>query len=121
MKIRRDPLDTLFSNYIRAKAGWRCQRCGNKPDPRGLHCHHFNRRRKQSTRFDEDNCLSLCLGCHQYFDENRDEEREFMLRKLGQEGFDMLEGRVRIYGKVDREAVKLYLREQIKKLEEETK
>lgn len=44
-----------------------------------------------------------------------------MLRKLGQEGFDMLEGRVRIYGKVDREAVKLYLREQIKKLEEETK
>jgi hypothetical protein len=69
-----------------------------------------------STRFDEDNCLSLCLGCHQFFGENRDEEVAFMIKKLGQKAFDNLQIRAQLHWKVDEQAVKLYLREKIKEL-----
>lgn len=117
IRIKRNPLDKLFSDYIRAKAGWKCERCGNVPDRRGLHCHHFQRRRKQSTRFDEDNCLSLCLGCHQFFQENDEEEKFFMVQKLGQERFDMLLVRARTLTKyVDKSAIELYLRAKIQEL-----
>ena len=116
LKIRRDPLDKLFSDYVRAKAGWKCERCGSMPDRRGLHCHHFERRRKLSTRFDEMGCSSLCLGCHQYLGENREEDKAFLINKIGQREFDMLEGRARITQKIDRDAIKLYLEEQIRKL-----
>ena len=87
MKIKRDPLDTLFSRYIRMKAGWKCERCGSTPDKRGLHCHHaIHHRRKLSTRWDEDNCISVCLGCHQYFEENDEYEQDFMIRGRDKSG-----------------------------------
>lgn len=116
LRVRIDPLDTLFSVYIRRKAGWKCERCGNMPDRRGLHCHHFHRRRKQSTRFDPDNGVSLCLGCHQYFGENKDHEEAFMIAKLGEERFDMLQARAMIKCKPDRSAIKLWLKQQLEDL-----
>jgi len=87
------------------------------PDRRGLHCHHFERRRKKSVRWDEDNGVSLCFGCHQYLDENRDEEKAFMIRKLGQQGVDMLKARTRAYGMPDRVLITIYLKQKIKELE----
>lgn len=116
MKIKINSLDALFSRYIRAKAGWRCERCGNKPDRRGLHVHHFHRRRKMATRYDSENCLSLCLGCHQYFHENRKEEEAFLLQKLGQDRFDMLEARSRTPQKVDVDLLTLYFEQILKEL-----
>jgi len=117
MRIKIDPLDALFSKYIRMKAHWKCERCGNTPARRGLHCHHFERRRKQSTRFDPDNCLSLCLGCHQFFGENREEEELFMINKLGADRFNMLRARARTPQKPDRQAIRLWLKEELKKYE----
>lgn len=117
MKIRRDPLDEIFSEYIRATAGWKCERCRNMPDRRGLHCHHFEKRRKKSTRWDEDNALSLCWGCHQYFQENRNEEVAFMICKLGQERFDMLKSRSRIPAHyIDKSALMLYYQHKLKEI-----
>ncbi len=98
------------------RAEWKCERCGNRPAKKGLHCHHFIRRRYKATRYDPDNGVSLCLGCHQYFSENRDEEEAFMINKLGQRGVDMLKARARVID-LDRELIKLYLEEQIKLLE----
>lgn len=118
LKVKVDPLDTLFSLYIRMRAKWKCERCGSRPDKRGLHTHHFIRRRFRAVRYDPDNGIALCLGCHQYFDENREEEKAFMVNKLGQKAIDMLRNRMR-QGKPDRKAVKLYLREEIRKLERE--
>ena len=118
MRIKLKPLDKLFSDYIRARAGWKCERCGNTPSRQGLHCHHFHRRRKMSTRFDEDNALSLCFGCHQFFGENKEEEKAFMLQKLGQRAYDMLEVRANTPQKVDEQAIELYLRIKIKEVEQ---
>ena len=121
MKIRIDSLDTLCSEYIRKRALSRvhgCERCGRyKESYKQLQCSHYHKRRKQSTRFDEDNCNGFCFGCHQYFEENRDEYTVWMKQQLGDK-FDMLEGRMRQIGKPDREAIALYYKEQIKILEE---
>lgn len=123
MKIRRDPLDTLFSECIRRRAMNRvhgCERCGaGKVDYKQLQCSHYHKRRKQATRFDEDNCNGFCFGCHQYFEENHEEYTAWLIAHLGEREFDMLSGRVRItYPKPDREAIRLYLKDFLKRMKE---
>ncbi len=58
--------DTWFSNAIRERDGWKCQRCGGQhvPGSRGLHAAHFVGRGNWATRFDAANAVSLCAACH---------------------------------------------------------
>jgi hypothetical protein len=115
MKISLNRTDKLFSQFIRLQAGGKCERCGSVSP--ALQCAHFHGRRKRSVRWDADNALCLCFGCHQYFHENPDEHREFMRRKLGQR-LDLLESRARIsYPKPDEAIIQLWLKDAIKKLE----
>ena len=61
MKIRLDPLDRLFSRYIRLRDGGICQRCGKYVGlTQGLHCAHFHGRANRNTRYEFDNELTLC-------------------------------------------------------------
>ena len=122
MKIRIDPLDTLFSQYIRMRAIQRvhgCERClAGKVDYKELQCAHYKGRRKKSTRWDEDNCSGLCFGCHQYFDENRDEFTEWMKERLGNR-FDLLNSRARTPARyTDKNLLTLYFKQKIEELKE---
>jgi len=119
VKIARKALDKLFSNYIRARANWRCERCGNMPAKQGLHCHHFHRRRHMATRYEESNCVSLCFGCHQYLGENKKAEEAFFLDRLGQEEYDQLMLRANNVVHIDLSAVELYLRQKLRELQKE--
>jgi hypothetical protein len=90
LKLRSD--DRLFSVYIRKRDNYTCQRClkrypENSP---GLHCSHYYRRRRESVRFSDDNCIALCAGCHSYWDSEKDEYRAFKIKQLGEQGFQML-------------------------------
>ena len=103
MKI--DSADKYFSLYIRTLATWQCARCFRQYEEgsRGLHCSHFYGRRNESTRFEPDNCVALCFGCHQYFDEtNREDYRDFKLKQLGTRRFNSLRLQVNLYKKKDR-------------------
>ena len=113
LAIRIDSLDALFSSYIKARDKV-CQRCGGT---KGLQNAHYHGRRKQSVRFDPDNCCLLCFGCHNYFHGNPYEFTEWTKRRLGEDKFDMLNARARQIGKIDKEANKLWLQSEIKKLE----
>lgn len=68
VKIKRDKVDIVFSQLIRERDDWTCQRCGTKyaPNSRGLECSHFFSRRHQATRHDPDNACAKCSGCHSY-------------------------------------------------------
>lgn len=92
MKIRISKLDKLFSDYIRSRDKWTCQRCNTryKPPTSGLHCSHFWGRRMKSVRFDTENCVALCHGCHVYFTGNPYLHTEFMKSRLGEKQFDLL-------------------------------
>ena len=61
--------DIRFSNYIRKKAGWKCEMCG-KICKIGdtwvgkLDAAHYMSRRHEATRFDPRNVHALCAGDH---------------------------------------------------------
>ena len=121
MKIRIDPLDTLFSQYIRLRAIQRvhgCERCLTwKADYKELQCSHYHKRRKKSVRWDEQNCNGFCFGCHQYFEENRDEYIAWLQQHLGEREFDMLLGRMRVPARyLDKEAIRLYYKAKIEEV-----
>lgn len=95
-KTKFFPADTAFSISIRGRDKWKCQRCLKQyaPPTGALHCSHFFSRGKWGTRFDEENCISLCYGCHRYFDgPGKSEYEAYKIRQLGQEGFDALRAR----------------------------
>ncbi len=84
--IKITPLDKIFSLYIRTKAKWTCERCRRQyvPPTASLQCSHFIGRANQIVRHDEENCDTLCCGCHGYFEQNPHEYRDWKLKKLGE-------------------------------------
>lgn len=82
--------DKAFSQCIRQRAGWRCERCGSQPAPQGLHCSHFHGRGKWSVRFDPENAEALCYGCHRLMGSQPEAHRSRIIAKLGIYRFDAL-------------------------------
>lgn len=87
--------DTLFSKWIRDRDG-KCVRCGKTEH---LQCSHFWPRAVSATRFDPENCDTLCYGCH-YGDRYHGWEyakqgayRDFKIQQLGEDGYRKLEER----------------------------
>jgi len=116
--IKLNPLDILFSRYIRAKAGYTCEFCGRKPANRqGLHCSHFIGRRYQNTRFLETNCACLCFTCHNYMHDFPSVHREFFIKRIGSDKLEQLEIIARTKSFVDRDAIAKDLKEKLKALE----
>ena len=115
MKIRIDPLDKLFSEFIRKRARGICERCGSRKGWDKLQCSHFFGRAKKSTRWDEENASALCFGCHQYFTSHPLEHADWFQARLG-EGFDLLVRRANTPQKPDREAIGLYLTAKLKEV-----
>lgn len=76
--MKRDKTDALFSRYIKLRSGGYCKRCGNYlgVHSRGLHCAHCFSRGKKSVRWDSDNAVALCYGCHRYLDQRPLEKTE---------------------------------------------
>lgn len=122
MRVKIDKLDTLFSRYIRTRAGGRCQinapKCRGSVGFKSLDTCHFHGRRKRSVRWNEDNAVAGCFTCHRYLDENPLFAVEFFKNRLGQKKFDLLNIQANMPQKVDRKAVELYLRQKISELEE---
>lgn len=110
-KVKERKSDKLFRNYIRTRDGWRCLACdlekGSKDyseNKQGLHCSHYWSRRHENTRFDSENCISLCWYHHKFawgHGDGRSEYTAFMRKRLGDRGFDLLELRARTYKKRD--------------------
>ena len=118
MKIRCDSLDALFSEFIRKRSNGFCERCGKYYGWERLQCCHFHGRSKRSVRFDEANACALCFGDHQYFHSRPLEFVEWFKQRLGEQGFDLLNSRARTPARyLDKAAITLYLKEEIKKLE----
>lgn len=92
----RNEADAAFSDYIRARAGHRCERCGTQYEAKstGLQCSHNFSRRHHSIRFHPDNALALCHHCHNYwFSKDIPEAYRFLEQKLGKQRLADLEAR----------------------------
>jgi hypothetical protein len=87
--------DALFSLFIRTRDG-QCVSCGRKT---GLQNSHFWSRKRFSTRYDEENCDTLCMGCHKWKweGEKQGEYRDYMLKKLGVRRYNALRTRAEMH------------------------
>lgn len=103
-KVKIDAADRAFSQYIRTRDKWTCQRCNTyyKPPTMALHCSHFQGRGKEATRFDPSNADALCYGCHQYFTSHPAEHYNWQVERKGQAVIDELVMRSNTYKKKDR-------------------
>lgn len=121
--IKRTLADKYFSDYVREKANWCCERCkaDHHTERQTLHLSHFWGRKNKSVRFDEENAAALCFSCHRRFTENPPEHAQFFLKKLGLKRYDALCARARIPQRVDETAIALGYKMEIKKLKENRK
>lgn len=90
-------LDKVFSLYIRLRDSkaygfryFRCISCGQlKPFDKG-DCGHYYSRAKMATRFDPENCNMECTFCNRFSSDHLIGYRENLIRKIGQQHFDLL-------------------------------
>ena len=132
-RITVKQLDELFREDIRKRAikeAGGCERCLSPkydkikengdifPAWKQLDTAHFIPRGNYHIRWDEDNAAGLCGGCHRAIDDDFTKKDEFVKTRLG-DRFELLQGRQHQTGKVDRNAIYLYLLDQLKKLDRE--
>lgn len=120
--MKRDKYDIVFSKLIRARAGYRCEKCNTQhaTNSMGLHCsHHFGRRHK-SVRWDTDNAAALCFTCHNWFGENPVAASRWLKEYYSEDFVDALEAKaykVKKWGKEEKEEMYLELKRQLAELE----
>lgn len=91
MPIKRDKYDAIISDAVRLRDGWKCQRCSRvfpEGSRQGLQCSHYFGRAAKSTRYELDNCIALCHGCHGIWgSKDREDYRQHMIDWLGEDRF----------------------------------
>jgi hypothetical protein len=108
-------LDLLFSKYIRDRADNKCEYCGKTGR---VECHHgVVHRRYMNTRYEPDNCIVLCGGCHRFFSDFPKINIEFFRKKIGSDRMEQLEILARSQVKPDLEQIEADLKVKIKKME----
>ena len=118
MKLRKT--DSMFRKLILRRDNFTCQRCGRQyteDNCRGLHVSHYWGRGRENTRFDFENCIALCYPCHEFHWGHGDERPEymaFMLKRLGQKKYELLELRAHIAKKRDDRADEMILKQLLK-------
>lgn len=117
-KIKRSLADKLFSDLIRMKAKYRCERCYRQYEKgdRRLHLSHYWSRGNRSVRFDEENVASLDFSCHEYFTKNPGDHHLFFMKRLGRDRYDLLEMRAKTPMKVDEGLLVIGFKKQLKEL-----
>lgn len=118
MGIKRDSLDALFSDYIRLRDRYICQRClkYHEPPTRAIHCAHIFSRRHKGLRWDEENAIALCHGCHAYFTGYPLYFAMWIKERIGKTQYETLMFRSRKptkYTAFDREQIRLGLKEKL--------
>lgn len=119
--VKIDKADQAFSQYIRLRDG-KCVRCFSQVQFNGQgmpithQCSHYWSRGKESTRFDPENCDTLCYGCHRLWGhgDERDDYKAFKIKQLGKEGFKRLDFRAHQLVRKDRKMALLVARELLK-------
>lgn len=127
-KIKLDPADIAFSNYIRRKAKYICEKDGTVCRIDGkwvvkMDASHYWSRGRENVRFDERNVHALCSTCHKRMGghtKNENGEYDLWMKELlGEVEFDRLKIDANIYKKRDRKMSLIIVKEMIKALDKE--
>jgi hypothetical protein len=94
MKINK--ADKWFSIFIRLRDAndegfCKCITCGRIKHWRLLDCGHHIKRQHQGTRYHEKNCAAQCKGCNNFGQGEDAKFKEAIIKKYGQQQYDLLE------------------------------
>ena len=133
--MKLNPLDILFSQYIRMRAIRRvggCERCLTpkfdkikedgtvSPAYKQLQCSHFIGRSRRAVRWDADNAAGICAGCHMYLTAHPAEHVRWFMEYVGEQRVDYLMARNRNRDKPDIQAITIYIKTKIGELDIKT-
>jgi len=94
-------LDVAWSAKVKERDGNMCQKCGSKD--KQLNSHHIFSRSHKSTRWDIDNGITLCAGCHTLGNGSAHKDpsvfQDWYINVMGQGYFDRLKWRAYSTGK----------------------
>lgn len=122
MKVKIDRADKVFSQYIRTRDK-QCKRCGSKVEfnskgePISHQNSHFMGRGKESTRFNEYNCDTLCMGCHLYFTAHPADHYAWQVQQKGQDKVNQIVLLSHQYKKKNRDADYEYWKGRLKEIQ----
>lgn len=116
-KVKRDPADDAFSEWIRRRDKC-CQKCGQAgygdKGITGLDASHFWGRGKENTRFDPLNVDAMCRNCHKWLGEHKTEYEAWKLNQIGQTQYDLLELRSNTYRKKERKLEAIFWKRRLR-------
>lgn len=126
MKVKLRRADKLFTELVRKKFNFTCQRCGRVytsgvDNLANLGVSHYWSRRREATRFDLDNVTLLCnFPCHTGEDGWEGEKKsggyyDYMVKRLGQKGFELLEFRAHQYQKRDDVLIIMWIKDELRR------
>lgn len=101
-------LDKLAREVCLKKAGYQCERCGKEER---LQWHHVYTRRLLSLRWEPDNLVCLCAGCHLWWHQNTLAAAEWFEGARGTAVVNRLRIARNTWKRPDFKAVELMLRE----------
>ena len=92
--VKRDKIDDIFSKLIRERVNYTCEKSGRYyPEGlarKGCHCSHLWGRRHTATRWHPDNAFCHASSVHREFGENPVAFRDWALKMLGGERFQVV-------------------------------
>lgn len=123
-KIKILPADRLFSNYIREKADWKCEKCGKLCKVGGewiakLEASHYFVRSHWNTRYDPSNVHALCFNCHKRMGEykrSEDGEYDLWMKELLGDEYQKLKIRANTSGRRDDKLAGMFVKQLLKTL-----
>lgn len=88
--------DEWFSKFIRLRDAdeqglVRCCTCGRINHWKSVDCGHHIKRQHMASRFSEVNCAGQCKKCNCFEQGNDAKFKEFIVKKYGQQQYDLLE------------------------------
>lgn len=107
-KKLKKKLDTLWSKLVKDRACNICEKCFSQA--KRLNSHHVISRRYIGIRYNLNNGISLCVGCHAYAHHNSIRFGDWILKKRGGDWFNRLEYKKSVI-KVDLKMVEIALKE----------
>lgn len=97
--IKRTKYDAIFSNLVRERTDYTCERCGHYEPPgsgrQAMHCSHFISRGNHAVRYDPLNALCICASCHKFLGENPYEHTKLATSIFGVVLMDLLQEKSR--------------------------
>ncbi len=117
--FRDKQAQAAFNKYIRERdSDLPCVSCGRAHSGQYHAGHYLSRGAHPELRFEEDNCHKQCAPCNNHLSGNISNYRPALVKKIGQDRVDWLEGKheVRKYTCEDLKEVELKYKQKLKEL-----